>query len=69
MRTQGQLLLLKLTKKASEGRIARKCGVTQPVISMWISGRRKPNYENRKTMAEQLGIAMDAWDQIVEDTR
>lgn len=67
MRTQGQIFLLKITRKYSEERIAWKCGVTQPVVSRWISGKRKPNYESRKTLLEQYGIPMDTWDQPVED--
>jgi len=67
MRTQGQVLLLKLANKLSEVRVAWKCGVTQPVVSRWISGKRKPNYESRKTLFEQYSIPMDTWDQPAED--
>ncbi|MGK4001120.1 helix-turn-helix transcriptional regulator [Sorangium sp. So ce1036] len=66
MRTEGQLRLLKLTRKYTQARVARKCGVSQAVISLWISGKRKPDYENRKTIFEQYEIAMDAWDRAAE---
>jgi transcriptional regulator with XRE-family HTH domain len=67
MRTEGQVLLLKLANKLSEVRIARKCGVGQPTISLWISGKRKPLYENRKTLLEVFKIPMEAWDRREED--
>lgn len=66
MRTEGQMLLLKLTRKYSEERIATKCGVKQSTVSRWISGKRKPVYENRKTLLEQFQIAMEAWDRAAE---
>lgn len=66
MRTEGQIRLLKLTRKYTQARVARKCGVSQAVISLWISGKRKPDYENRKTIFEQYKIAMDAWDRAAE---
>lgn len=69
MRTEGQLRLLKLTRKYTQARVARKCGVSQAVISLWISGRRKPDYENRKTIFELYKIEMDAWDRTAERTR
>ncbi|WP_437935289.1 helix-turn-helix domain-containing protein [Sorangium sp. So ce341] len=66
MRTEGQIRLLKLTRKYTQARVARKCGVSQAVISLWISGKRKPDYENRKTISEQYQIEMDAWDRLAE---
>jgi transcriptional regulator with XRE-family HTH domain len=68
MRTEGQVLLLKLANRLSEVRIARKCGVGQPTISLWISGKRKPNFESRKTLLEQCQIPMEAWDRRVEES-
>ncbi|MCC6557278.1 MAG: helix-turn-helix transcriptional regulator [Polyangiaceae bacterium] len=69
MRTRAQLHLLRLSAKLTQARLARKCGVTQPIISMWISGRRKPTYDNRKTLFEQCGIALDDWDRAAEDSK
>ncbi|WP_437567892.1 helix-turn-helix domain-containing protein [Sorangium sp. So ce542] len=66
MRTEGQIRLLKLTRKYTQARVARKCGVSQAVISLWISGKRKPDYDNRKTIHEQYQIEMDAWDRAAE---
>jgi transcriptional regulator with XRE-family HTH domain len=54
--------LLKLTKKYTQFRVARKCGVSHAVISLWISGRRSPNYDSRKTLWELYEIDMDAWE-------
>lgn len=68
MRTRAQLHLLRLSTKLTQVRVARKCGVTQPIISMWISGRRKPTYDNRKTLFEQLGIALDDWERAPEES-
>ena len=38
-------------------------GVSQAVISKWISGERTPAYENRKELLAQYGIGLDAWEQ------
>ena len=64
--TEGQYLLRKLARRYTEKRIARRCGVTQPIVSRWISGKRKPNYENRKLLMEEYQIPMDAWDRRAE---
>ena len=66
MRTEGQMRLLKLTRKYSEERIAMKCGVKQSTVSRWISGKTKPLYENRKTLLDVLQIPMEAWDRPAE---
>jgi transcriptional regulator with XRE-family HTH domain len=66
MRTEGQLRLLKICKKYTQARVARKCGVSQAVISFWISGKRKPDYDNRKTLRELYQIDMDAWERPAE---
>ena len=68
MRTEGQVLLLRLTNRLTAIRVARKCGVCQAVVSLWISGKRKPNFENRKTLFEQYQIPMEAWDRHMEES-
>lgn len=68
MKTEGQVLLLRVTRRQSEERIATKCGVKQSTISRWIWGRAKPLYENRKTLLEQFQIPMEAWDRPAEGT-
>ncbi|WP_437671501.1 helix-turn-helix domain-containing protein [Sorangium sp. So ce131] len=69
MSSEGGIRLLKLTKKYTQARVARKCGVSQAVISFWISGRSKPDYENRKTLYKQYQIEMDAWDRDSEQVK
>lgn len=66
MKTEGQVLLLKLANRLTAVKIARKCGVGQPCVSLWVSGKRKPNFENRKTLYEQFQIPMEAWDRRAE---
>lgn len=66
MRTQGQARLLRLTKKYTQGKIARKCGVSQAVISLWISGQRTPTYDNRKTLLTEYEIGLDDWERPAE---
>jgi len=66
MLTEGQFLLRRLARKYTEKRIARRCGVTQPIVSRWITGKRKPNYENRKLLFEEYQIPMDAWERHAE---
>lgn len=68
MRTEGQVLILKFTNRLSTIRVARKCGVSQAVVSLWASGRRKPNFENRKALFEVFQIPMEAWDRRVEES-
>jgi hypothetical protein len=68
MLTEGQALLRRLARKYTEKRIARRCGVCQPVVSRWISGKRKPNYENRKILFDEYQIPMDAWDRRIAHT-
>ena len=62
-RTEGQRRLSVIAHKTSQKIVARKCGVSQTVVSQWISGERKPTYENRKELLAQYGIDMDAWEQ------
>ena len=65
-RTEGQKHLLRLTRQGSQDAIALACGVSQSVVSLWISGKRKPTYENRVVLEKQYKIALDAWDRIAE---
>jgi transcriptional regulator with XRE-family HTH domain len=69
MKTQGQIQLLRFTKRHTEKGLAHKCGISQSAISRWLRGGRKPNYENRMTLYEQLGIRIDAWDRPAEEKR
>jgi transcriptional regulator with XRE-family HTH domain len=61
-RTEGQRKLLVISHKHTQRAVARKCGVSQTVISQWISGARTPNYENRVALADKYGIDLDAWE-------
>jgi transcriptional regulator with XRE-family HTH domain len=65
-RSVGQCRLLKLSHKHTQERIARRCGVSQASISLWISGRAKPEHENRMALMIQYGIELDAWDRYDE---
>lgn len=65
-RTEGQRKLLVASHKHTQKAVARKCGVSQTVISQWISGERKPNYENRTVLADKYGIDLDAWERRSE---
>jgi transcriptional regulator with XRE-family HTH domain len=58
-------LALRKTGKAQR-LIARKCGVTQPTVSLWCSGKKLPTYENRKTLRDAYGIDVDDWDRKPE---
>ena len=62
-RSEGQRLLLVVTNKYTQAKVARRCGVSQAVISKWISGERRPVYENRKELFERYGIGLDTWEQ------
>lgn len=61
-RTEGQRKLLVVSHKYTQKAVARKCGVSQAVISKWISGDRTPSYENRIMLADKYGIDLDAWE-------
>ncbi len=62
-RSEGQRRLAVIAHRSTQKVVARKCGVSQTVVSQWISGVRKPTYENRKELLKQYGIEMDAWEQ------
>ena len=62
MKTHGQVLLDEVRGSFTEIEIATICGVSQPIISRWLKGARKPNYKNRKVLLAQFNIDMDAWD-------
>jgi transcriptional regulator with XRE-family HTH domain len=62
MRTEGQHLLGRVAHRYTQEAIAEKLGVSQTIISQWISGRCKPVYENRRALFENYGIDMDAWE-------
>ncbi len=66
--TEGQASLQRLARRYTEKRVARRCGVSQPVVSRWISGKRRPNYENRKILLDEYQIPMDAWDRRIKHT-
>ncbi len=62
-RSEGQRLLLVVCNKYTQIKVARRCGVSQTIVSQWISGARKPVYENRKELFERYGIGLDTWEQ------
>lgn len=66
MRTEGQKTLNRLAHKSSQWAIAHKIGVDQSIVSYWISGRYKPNYENRVALKKEFQIPLEAWDRAVE---
>ena len=61
-RTVGQRKLRVIADKYTQEAVARKCSVSQSVVSRWISGSRKPTYENRIVLADKYGIDLDAWE-------
>ncbi|EYF06034.1 Hypothetical protein CAP_2224 [Chondromyces apiculatus DSM 436] len=69
MNTEGQIILGQLALKLTVSQIARLCRVSQPVVSRWIHGRRRPNYQNRKTLLARFNIGMEAWDRPAQGTQ
>jgi len=61
-RTDGQRLLQSVV---DGGRtvtwIAAICGVSQPAVSGWLSGRSRPDVEHRLTLEKHLGVLAEAW--------
>lgn len=66
MKTYGQVLLDEARGSLTQVEMAEMCGVSQPIISYWLGGSRKPNYKNRKVLLEQFDIHPDTWDEPVE---
>lgn len=62
-RTRGALALLKLGH--TQPVLAQKLDVSNGIISLWISGERKPGLANRQLMFEKFQIPIEAWDQVV----
>lgn len=46
-------------KKISQKEIAICCGVSQPTVSEWISGRKNPSLENLTKLSRYLDISVD----------
>lgn len=47
------------TRKISQKEIAICCGVSQPTVSEWISGRKNPSLENLTKLSRYLDISID----------
>lgn len=60
-RTEGQRLLRLLTASGAE--IARKVGVSAPLITYWRKGDKLPGPDKRRALEEHWGIPAAAWDQ------
>lgn len=61
-RTIGQIKLLRCCNRTSQAQVRRSIGASKAAMSYWISGQRKPDYENRKILKKELNINMDDWD-------
>ena len=47
----------------TQGKIARECGVSQPLVGGWMSGRKRPGPEHRARL-EALGLVKaEQWEQ------
>ncbi len=59
-RTLGRnLTLIMFEKNITQRELAKVCGVSPPLISQFISGKRVPKLETFKIMADYLGVTMD----------
>ena len=43
-------------KQLSQQKLAEMLSVNQTTVSQWLLGRKKPSYDNIKTIYEKLGI-------------
>lgn len=46
-------------KNISQKEIAICCGVSQPTVSEWVSGRKTPSVENLTKLSKILGVSMN----------
>lgn len=49
--------------------LARRMRVTRAAVSSWLRGVSRPSDVQRKKLARILGIAEEAWDQVVDTSQ
>ncbi|WP_165313007.1 helix-turn-helix transcriptional regulator [Vibrio ziniensis] len=59
-----KLKLKELTNLKTQGFVASQVGVSQAVVSCWLSGRHKPSLRKAPKLAEILGITLN---ELVKD--
>lgn len=62
MMTAGRAALLAALLAVRQVDLARRLGVSRPILSQWASGARRPAYAGRVALDRELGIPLDAWD-------
>lgn len=60
MRSQGAVALARVPQGGAE--IASKVGVSEGLVSLWRSGKRKPSLPNRKLLLDLYKIPIESWD-------
>ena len=46
-------------QRISQKEIALCCGVSQPTVSEWVSGKKTPSLENLAKLSKRLGVSMN----------
>lgn len=54
----------RLAKGWTQGQLAAAIGVTQPQITAWESGARRPKMESLKRIADALGVE---WTTLIDE--
>ncbi|KYG07427.1 hypothetical protein BE21_02515 [Sorangium cellulosum] len=63
VRTVAQVRLLGLVARGvTQVDVAARVGVSQPTVSSWIAGKKRPAYPARKRALDALDVALDDWD-------
>ena len=48
-------------KAGSQLALAERLGVSESVLSLWLSGKRRPNLANAVMLSERIKIPFRAW--------
>ena len=59
--TKGRRALVRALKERSQTELSRQIGVSQPTISYWASGERRPDPIWRRQLSKHLGIPETDW--------
>ena len=61
--------LLRPVRPLTQKQLADELGVTQQAVSLWLSGRSKPDTNRRERIEELTGVPVTDWDESVSDVQ
>lgn len=58
--------MLRPVRPLTQKQLAEELGVTQQAVSLWLSGRSKPDANRRERIAKITGVPVTDWDEAEE---